>query len=157
MLTLIQAKVKKNKNNNTFSLYRCHCGVEKILFDQHVNRGDTRSCGCYGRSIARETARRQGLKNVKHGMYGTREHRSWNALKARCNNPNNNRYYLYGGRGITVCNEWLTFEGFYRDMGNRPIGTSIDRIDTNGNYCKENCKWSTPSEQAYNRRKKVKT
>src|SRR5206468_1663320 len=81
-------------------------------------------------------------------------YRSWYAMKARCTNSNHTSYHHYGGRGITVCERWLnSFEAFLTDMGDRPEGTSLDRIDVNGNYEPSNCKWSTPSEQANNKRR----
>lgn len=94
-----------------------------------------------------------------HGLSGSPEYQSWVSMKARCLNPATEHYGLYGGRGITVCDRWLTsFANFYADMGERPepkTAYSIDRIDTNGNYEPGNCKWSTDSEQASNRRKKT--
>lgn len=93
---------------------------------------------------------------VKHGhAYRGRHSRayvSWTKMKIRCNNPNQTYYDYYGGRGITYDPRWETFEPFLEDMGERPDGYSLDRIDNDGNYTKANCKWSTPSEQAYNRR-----
>jgi hypothetical protein len=77
---------------------------------------------------------------------------SWEAMKARCSNPNNNRYKNYGGRGIKVCKRWMKFENFLKDMGLRPDGLSLDRINNNKNYIPSNCKWSTQKEQANNRK-----
>lgn len=99
----------------------------------------------YGRCLQKGCA--------KHGMCGTREYSTWNSMITRCTNPNNKDYPNYGGRGITVCQEWLdSFEVFYRDMGDIPEGMSLDRVDNNKGYYKDNCKWSTNSEQKHNRR-----
>lgn len=91
---------------------------------------------------------RSGLR----GAELKRTRNSWYAMKERCFNPRNNRYHLYGGRGITVCERWLTFDNFAADMGVRPEGTSIDRLDGNGNYEPGNCRWATPTEQNRNLR-----
>ena len=89
--------------------------------------------------------------NIKD-LYQSPIYKSWANMKTRCNNSNYNQYHRYGGRGITYCDKWKTFKGFYEDMGSDfKIGSQLDRVDNNGNYCKENCKWSTPTEQCNNR------
>lgn len=87
-----------------------------------------------------------------HGLTHSREYRVWWDMKQRCTNPNNSRFYKYGGRGISVCERWSRFENFYADMGPRPSPKhSIDRIDNDGNYEPGNCHWATRSEQQHNK------
>lgn len=90
--------------------------------------------------------------NYKHGMCFTPEYYSWTSMKSRCNNENDPSYEYYGGRGITVCEEWGDFIKFYGDMGTRPEGTSIDRIDVDKGYYKDNCRWADMSQQNSNKR-----
>lgn len=85
-------------------------------------------------------------------LYQSKEYHSWNSMKNRCNNSNLKEYKNYGGRGITYDKKWEDFREFYKDMGERPEGTTLDRIDVNGNYCKKNCRWATKEEQQRNQR-----
>lgn len=91
--------------------------------------------------------------NKKHGMCGTPTWHSWNSMLRRCRDPKRSNYQFYGGRGITVCDRWSTFDSFLADMGTRPSDTTLDRINTDGNYEPGNCRWSTRSEQSKNKRK----
>ena len=131
-------------------LYKCICKCGKIVNVQSGNlvSGDTKSCGC--RKIEKSIER-----NLKHGASKTIEYSSYLSMIRRCMSKKHCSYKNYGGRGILVCKEWLnSFENFYKDMGPRPSKNhSIDRINVNGNYTKENCKWSTRSEQQKNKRR----
>jgi hypothetical protein len=143
-LTII--KRVDNLNGNIMWLCRCDCGTEKIIRGSHITNHKTLSCGCY-------KDKNTSIRNTTHGKSNTRIYKSWAHMVARCNNPNDNAYKHYGGRGITVCDEWTTFEGFYKDMGSSyRDGLTIDRINNNGNYEPSNCKWSTYEEQGNNKR-----
>jgi len=93
--------------------------------------------------------------NVTHGRYRSLSYRTWDNMLQRCRNSKYPKYYDYGGRGIKVCERWLKFENFLADMGERPEGKSLDRIDVNGDYEPGNCKWATRKEQGSNRRDSI--
>lgn len=102
--------------------------------------------------LQKKAARAVGLANRKHGMRSSPAYRSWIQMRTRCKNPNHHAYSEYGGRGIGVCPRWDSFENFLADMGERPEGKSLDRIDPNGNYEPGNCRWAAPNIQAQNKR-----
>jgi hypothetical protein len=144
-----------NAGHHVYWLCLCDCGTVKAIASDHLTNGDTKSCGCLRRKLSAERETKHGHK--KRGQV-TRTYHTWYSMKSRCHNPNTNRYSNYGGRGITVCKRWLVFENFLEDMGERPLGTSIDRYPNNGgNYEKQNCRWATSKEQRANQRSRTKT
>jgi hypothetical protein len=133
-------------------LCHCACGNECIVPAARLTNGNTKSCGCLNN--------RPNAHNRKHGhaaalREGRRQetptYRAWSGMKARCDQPNADQYPRYGGRGIRYCEAWGDFGAFLRDMGERPKGTTLDRIDRDGNYEPGNCRWATPTQQTRNR------
>lgn len=143
-LTVIGEDTPGNRGNRRL-VCRCECGTIKTFYRYNLRNGMTRSCGC----LRSETMRH---RETVHGMTYTRVHVIWRGLLARCKNPNNPKYKHYGGRGISVCERWNTFENFYEDMGDPSPELSIDRINNDGNYEPGNCRWATRSEQRRNQR-----
>lgn len=129
---------------------KCDCGAEKEIAGSSLSSGLTRSCGCLAAEM-----RGAGSPRFVHGKRGTPEYITWGNMIKRCFHPGNKDYHSYGGRGITVCDRWRnSFLDFLVDVGKRPHGKTLDRINNDGNYEPGNVRWATPKEQVQNQRPK---
>lgn len=151
-LIVIERDADTTKHRNIRWVCKCECGERRIVAGGNLKNGHTLSCGCWRDE---QTKRR----SVTHGLTESRIYRIYCLMKGRCEAPKNPKYRIYGGRGIKC--EWATFEAFRDDMYvsylehvavHGEMQTSIDRIDNDGNYCKENCRWATKKEQSRNQR-----
>lgn len=146
------------KNNGIYWVCKCDFGNTTEVLPQHLNRGLIRSCGCLRKDVSSK-------KNKKHGMSKTRIYKEWKGIKERCLNKNNHAYKNYGGRGITICDEWLGENGFEYfcnwamqngyDESKEKSEQSIDRIDVNGDYSPDNCRYADSHIQATNKRNSI--
>jgi hypothetical protein len=159
----------------------CECGNEKVVKLVHLRNQTSKSCGCIKKKIVKVSEKKilkiskiksdkvskiksdkvSEKKNrcyVNHGLSKHILYPIWNAMRQRCLNPKNKSYINYGGRGIKICDRWLqSFNNFLEDMGDRPVGYSIDRINNDGNYEPSNCKWACDIEQRNNQRRNIKS
>lgn len=134
---VVLSRANHPDSTHKYYLCKCDCSNEIIVRGSSLRSFASKSCGCV---------------QTIHKMYGTSTYISWCNMIQRCTNSNSTGYINYGGRGITICERWLDFRNFYKDMGDKPENRSLDRINNDGNYEPSNCRWATPYEQTNNRR-----
>ncbi len=142
-------RVENDRFGNAMWLCKCECGNEVIVKGANLRNGKTKSCGCYNKEVKR---------NLTHGMSGTKIYKRWLGMKGRCNNKDNTAYANYGGRGITICDEWLDVENFinWATSNGYREDLTLERLDVNSNYNPENCVWVTRTQQNRNTRRNIK-
>lgn len=144
---VVQSRTKNGWQRNAQWKCICDCGHRKIVAGASLVHGATKSCGCLARELAKD-------RFTTHGSWRSPEYASWDGMVQRCTNPKHPKWEYYGGRGITVCERWRTFAHFLQDMGQRPIGATLDRFpNNNGNYEPGNCRWASYIEQHNNTRR----
>jgi hypothetical protein len=141
----VMAYSHKSTSGSHYWLCKCACGNEKLVQKSNLESGRTKSCGC-------EKGERISQRRLTHGLTRTRVHTIWTDMKQRCLNPNAPDYPRYGGRGIKLCQAWHSFDYFYEDMGEPPEGTTLNRINNDGDYEPGNCEWAAAEIQQNNRR-----
>jgi hypothetical protein len=158
---LVVLRLHDTQNGTRSFWCRCDCGVEKPVIDKNLMNGSTMSCGCLRREKSAawmKTLSTGNTVNLRHGHHRhhlqSRTYHSWTSMIQRCTNPKASNYARYGGAGVMVCPEWMTFAGFLASMGERPKGTTLSRFGDIGNYELGNCAWHTPAQQLAEARKK---
>ncbi len=145
-LTVLLSYTSTSKTKKSSHLCLCSCGSISEHDGADLRRGDAKSCGC----LFKEG---RHLLNTTHGKSHSPVWLTWVNMRARCFKPGNRNYHNYGGRDITICDKWMTFEGFYEDMGDKPFPKAqLDRIDVDGDYHKDNCRWVSNKQNANNKR-----
>jgi len=134
--------VRRASGTERMSVCLCDCGKIKIVRNAHLKYGKILSCGCQNRDRA-----------TKHGCSKSKEYKKWSSMISRCVNQRNPKFFIYGGRGINVCERWKDFRNFFDDMGPCPAGMTLERMDNNLGYCPENCQWETRKHQQRNTRR----
>jgi hypothetical protein len=134
------------------TLFRCacECGNEVVVAGKNLKAKQVQSCGC----LRVDKGREAGLQSKVHGLIRTPTYRSWQSMKSRCLYSHERSYRWYGQKGVTICDKWMSFDGFLEDMGERPEGMTLDRINPFGNYEKNNCRWADNATQKSNTRKR---
>jgi hypothetical protein len=136
----------KDKNGNSRWNCLCSCGEVKVIWASALTRGLTQSCGCHRKEATRTRRTTHGKSGAKDATYSV-----WASMLKRCNNPNSASFSRYGGRGIRVCERWADFAAFLSDMGPKPVGYSIERVDNDLGYAPDNCVWVPRAAQARNK------
>jgi hypothetical protein len=134
-----------SRNGRSLWLVQCDCGARKLM--NFLPRDNVRSCGC-----RIHTGPTRLTHGHSHHSRRSPTYQSWMSMVQRCTNPARGNFKNYGGRGIVICERWRTFENFLADMGERPLGTTLDRVDVNGNYEPSNCRWVNAAAQSRNKR-----
>lgn len=148
-LLVVKEHPKRQRAGHVCWVCQCDCGTRYIVQGRSLRTGYTKSCGCFARE---QSSKRETTHGHTKNARPSRTYSSWAAMMSRCYNKRSKDYKRYGAKGISVCRHWHKFENFLNDMGIRPEGKSIDRLDPAGNYNPRNCRWATAKEQVQNRR-----
>lgn len=146
---IVLERVGVNKHQESLFRCRCDCGSETEATTHNLRRKSIQSCGC----LRIDEGRKTGLTAKRHGMHNTPTYITWQHMRYRCANPDDDAYRWYGAKGVEVCDEWNSFEKFLEDMGERPEGMTLDRINPFGDYEPDNCRWADSETQHQNTRR----